>query len=738
MTRWSPSSWAGYTPNGLGKTKPNHVLEMVKTAWTNRDQLAYSWRILSRGVCDGCALGTTGMRDFTLPGIHLCTVRLDLLRLNTMGAIEDSYFQDVDRLRQMDSRSLRSLGRLPFPLVRHKGDRGFTRTSWPAALELIGRKIRQTDPQRLGFYLTSRGITNEVYYAAQKVSRFLGTNNVDNSSRVCHASSTTALKDTLGVSASTCSYTDWIGTDLLVLVGTDLANNQPVATKYLYEAKKRGTKIVVINPFKEPGLERYWIPSVPESAVFGTRLADRFFQVNTGGDTAFMNGVLKYLVENSLVDDAYIRDHTHGFETVARDVTASSWGDIERFSGCEQADIAEFARLYGQAKSAVFVWSMGITQHRYGVDNVKSIVNVALARGMLGKEKCGLMPIRGHSGVQGGAEMGCVPWNFPGGQTVNAHSAQQMSDKWSFAVPELPGMTAVEMIAAGENGSLDILYSVGGNFLETLPEPDRVQQSLETIPFRVHQDIVLSSQMLVDPAETVVVLPAATRYEQPGGGTETSTERRVYYSPEIPGRRIGEALPEWEILVKIAQAAYPSECAVLGLETAQDIRNEISVIIPSYSGIEHLAAQGDAFQWGGPRLCENGRFDTEDGKAVFTTVVPPEMGLDDGHFVLSTRRGKQFNSMIHKDKDPLTGAGRDAVFVSRADADRMNIEQGTRVLVRSSTGVFAGYCHIAEIKERNVQVYWPESNALIESGRTDPLCGIPDYNAIVTLESLSG
>ena len=595
MTRWSPSSWAGYTPNGLGKTKPNHVLEMVKTAWTNRDQLAYSWRILSRGVCDGCALGTTGMRDFTLPGIHLCTVRLDLLRLNTMGAIEDSYFQDVDRLRQMDSRSLRSLGRLPFPLVRHKGDRGFTRTSWPAALELIGRKIRQTDPQRLGFYLTSRGITNEVYYAAQKVSRFLGTNNVDNSSRVCHASSTTALKDTLGVSASTCSYTDWIGTDLLVLVGTDLANNQPVATKYLYEAKKRGTKLVVFNPFKEPGLERYWIPSVPESAVFGTRLADRFFQVNTGGDTAFMNGVLKYLVENSLVDDAYIRDHTHGFETVARDVSATSWGDIERFSGCEQADIAEFARLYGQAKSAVFVWSMGITQHRYGVDNVKSIVNVALARGMLGKEKCGLMPIRGHSGVQGGAEMGCVPWNFPGGQTVNAHSAQQMSDKWSFDVPDLPGMTAVEMIAAGENGSLDILYSVGGNFLETLPEPDRVQQSLETIPFRVHQDIVLSSQMLVDPAETVVVLPAATRYEQPGGGTETSTERRVYYSPEIPGRRTGEALPEWEILVKIAQAEYPSECAVLGLETAQDIRNEISVIIPSYSGIEHLAAQGDAF-----------------------------------------------------------------------------------------------------------------------------------------------
>jgi anaerobic selenocysteine-containing dehydrogenase len=249
MTRWTPSSWAGYMPNGLGKTKPNHALEMVKTAWANRDQLPYSWRILSKGVCDGCALGTTGMRDFTLPRIHLCTVRLDLLRLNTMGAISDEYFEDVGALREMDSRELRNLGRLPYPLVRYKGDNGFTRTSWQDALEIIGEKIRRTDPQRLGFYLTSRGITNEVYYMAQKVSRFLGTNNVDNSSRVIHASSTTALKATLGVSASTCSYSDWIGTDLLVLIGTDLANNQPVATKYLYEAKQRGTKIVVVNPF---------------------------------------------------------------------------------------------------------------------------------------------------------------------------------------------------------------------------------------------------------------------------------------------------------------------------------------------------------------------------------------------------------------------------------------------------------------------------------------------------------
>jgi anaerobic selenocysteine-containing dehydrogenase len=156
MTRWTPSSWAGYMPNGLGKTKPNHAFEMVKTAWANLDQLPYSWRILSKGVCDGCALGTTGMRDFTLPGIHLCTVRLDLLRLNTMGPINDQHLMDASALSEMNSKDLRNLGRLSYPLVRHKGDKGFTKTSWRDALEIVGQKIRTTAPDRLGFYLTSK------------------------------------------------------------------------------------------------------------------------------------------------------------------------------------------------------------------------------------------------------------------------------------------------------------------------------------------------------------------------------------------------------------------------------------------------------------------------------------------------------------------------------------------------------------------------------------------------------
>src|SRR5437867_4018271 len=164
---FNPSSWAGLMPNGLGQVKPNHYGEMIKTAWDNKDQLPYAWRILNKGVCDGCALGTTGMRDFTMSGPHLCTVRLGLLRLNTMPALDVDALSDVSALQRKSGGELRNLGRLPYPMVRRRGEPGFRRVSWDDALDIVGDRIRRTDPQRLAFYLTSRGITNEVYYMAQ-------------------------------------------------------------------------------------------------------------------------------------------------------------------------------------------------------------------------------------------------------------------------------------------------------------------------------------------------------------------------------------------------------------------------------------------------------------------------------------------------------------------------------------------------------------------------------------------
>ncbi len=720
-------------PNGLGEVKPHHYLEIFRTIWENWRHPRFAWRILADGVCDGCALGTTGMRDFTMPGVHLCTVRLNLLKLNTMGPLDVRLLSDLDRLRGRSSRELRHLGRLPYPMIRRRGEGGFRRISWDTALDTVASRIRETVPNRLAFFLTSRGITNEVYYIAQKVARFLGTNNVDNSSRVCHAPSTMGLKESLGVAASTCSYSDWIESDLLVFFGSDVPNNQPVTTKYLYYAKQRGACVLVVNPFREPGFERYWVPSVAESAVFGTKIADRFYAVHMGGDIAFINGVLKHLIERGWLDQGFIRSHTAGFEALKEAVAAQPWDLLERYSGLSRSEMLDFASRYRKAQSAVFVWSMGITQHRFGVSNVKAIANLALARGMVGRAGCGLMPIRGHSGVQGGAEVGCVPDKFPGGVPVSEQAASDFAALWGFRPPTTPGFNAVETIQRAHAGDLDVLYSLGGNFLETLPEPEVIREALTRVPVRVHQDIVLTSQMLVEPGEIVLLLPAATRYEQRGGGTETSTERRIYFSPEIPGRRLGEARTEWEILLDLGARVRPEQGDVLRVENPADIRAEIAKAVPFYSGIQNLREKGDAIQWGGPRLCEGGTFPMPDGRARFTPLAPPEVDLPEGWFLLSTRRGKQFNSMIHAERDPMIGARRDDVLMSAEDSERLGLRDGRPLLVRSDVGSFRGRCKVSHIKPRNVQMYWPEANVLIRQGVVDPECGMPDYNALVEL-----
>jgi molybdopterin-dependent oxidoreductase alpha subunit len=438
-----PRDWAGLAPNGLGHQKPNHYKEMAKTIWENRDNLPYALRILSKGVCDGCALGVAGMSDWTMKGPHLCSVRLNLLRLNTMPALDPQVLADVSLLHGKRSKELRALGRLPYPMRRRRGEKGFTRISWDEALDSIATRIRATTPDRLAFWLTSRGVTNEVYYAAQKAARFLGTNNVDNAARICHSPSGVALKESLGVAASTCSYTDWIGTDLLLIFGSNMANDQPVTTKYLYYARQQGTKVVVINTYREPGMERYWIPSAAESALFGTKLTDDWFMVHTGGDLAFLNGVLKDLIERGHVNRQWIEEHGADFEEVEQVLAAQSWDALVQGSGASREEIARFADMIAAARSAVFVWSMGLTQHPHGVDTVQALINLALSQGFLGRDKCGLMPIRGHSGVQGGAEMGAYATALPGPLPINEENAARFSRLYGFPVPTAPDLERV-------------------------------------------------------------------------------------------------------------------------------------------------------------------------------------------------------------------------------------------------------------------------------------------------------
>lgn len=725
---WSPFGW--------GKDKPNHYLEMARVFWENRDNVGYAWRILRHGVCDGCSLGPYGFRDDTMKGVHLCLTRLRLLRINTMPAMDAEKLRDVEALKRMSGEELRYLGRLPYPMIRNKGESRFRRISWEEALEFSANRMRNLDPHRFALYTTSRGLTNEVYYVASKFARLLGSNNIDNAARLCHAASTTALKYSLGIAASTCSNKDWIGTGLIVLAGANIANNQPVATKYLYYAKQKGARIVVVNPYREPGLESYWIPSVTKSALFGTRLMDDFFPIAVGGDVAFYNGVLKVLIERDWIEHQFIRNHTTGFETLKESLSTQDWDMLEKHSGTTRAEMERFAEIYGRAHSAIFIWSMGLTQHRFGVDNVKALVHLAIARGMIGRPHTGVVPIRGHSGVQGAAEVGSVPGDFAAGIPVNEHNARAMEKHWSVSgIPAWKGLSAPEMLDAAHGGGLDVFYIMGGNFIETMPDPQYAQEALERVPLRIHQDLFLNSSMLADPAETVLLFPGQTRYEQEGGGTITSTERRIRFSPRIAGPRVGESRSEWEILVDLGRRILaPEKAKSLSFENSQQIRNEMDQVIPMYRGIKDLKQEKDSFQYGGPMLLQNGVCSTlPEGRARFSIVVPKNEIPGPGEFYLATRRGKQFNTILHGTTDPLTGSKtRNEVFVSPEDARQLGLEDGNRMRLASSAGEFFGVCRIAPVKSGTVQAFWPEVNVLLHR-RIDPESSEPDYNAIVRI-----
>jgi molybdopterin-dependent oxidoreductase alpha subunit len=636
-------------PFGLiRQSKPHRYREMIGVLWENRTELPYAWDILNHGVCDGCSLGPYGLRDNVLDGVHLCMTRLKLLKLNTMSALDMSVMSDVNRLRRMQPEQLRSLGRLPYPMTRRKGERGFSRISWDEALDVIRKSIRNIAPHEMGFFATSRGLTNEVYYVFQKLARVLGTNNVDLCSRLCHAASVAGLKLTLGIGAPTCSLSDFIGTDLLVIFGSDLANNQPVTTKYMHYAKKAGTHIVVVNPMREYRLERYWVPSVVTSALFGTKLMDEFFQVRVGGDIAFINGVLKALIALDRVNYEFIDKHTAGFAELKAALEQQSWEMLEQRSGLSRGEMEEFAVIYGRARTAVIVYGMGLTQHEFGVDNVKAIVNLALSRGMLGREKCGIMPIRGDSGVQGGGECGSEPDKFPGGFSVNDETARRFSNLWHHPVPSNAGLKILQMIEAAHQGEIKFLYSIGGNLLETIPDPRFVVEALAKVPLRVYQDIVLNTSMLLDPDDAVVILPGQTRYEQRSGGTTTSTERRIRFTPEIPGHGIGEALPEWEIPVLIGRKSMPNGDKLFPFNDTQAIREEMSRIMPIYQGIEKLSKEGDHLQWGGPYLYKDGFTAMPGNRALFIVLDPPDRRGGQGKFYLAGRRGNNAEVSIEK------------------------------------------------------------------------------------------
>ncbi len=622
------------------RSNPHPYRNLLGAVWENKRHLPYAWNILKRGVCDGCSLGSPGLRDNLVGGLHVCTGRSKSLRLNTMGALAPSAIKDVRRLQALKPEKLCFLGRLAYPMIRWKNDRGFAQIAWPEAFEIIRRAIHDTPPHELGFCAAPCGVTNEVYYAFQKLARSLGTNNIGLSSPPWHSNSVTGLKTTLGVGAPTCSLSDFIDTDLLVILDQDLLNNQFVIKKFLQYARKRGTRIIVMKSAPGLGCEFSGPPLVLSGAGLGSKLMDDiFFDLREGGEIAFINGVLKSLIERNRIDRDFVARHTNGFDKLATALAQQSWERLEYSSGATRQEMERFAALYGSVSSAVFVYGTGLTRHEFGTDAVKTVVNLALARGMLGRENCGIMPIHDRSGLQGGIECGIAPNQFPGGFTVDDESARRFSNLWRHPVSSAPGLTLAQMMEAARQGKLRFLYLLGGNFLEAFADRDFVTAALSRVTVRIHQNMMLNPSVLVEGAEAVLVLPTNTRYEQKGGGTLTTNERKICFTPEIPGHPIGDSLPAWQIPTIIGRRSLPNGELLFPFNDPQSIREEMARVAPIYHGIERLANEGDYRQWGGPQLFKGGTFRGMPGeRALFSVVEPPD------HVASSVPPDRQMNN----------------------------------------------------------------------------------------------
>jgi predicted molibdopterin-dependent oxidoreductase YjgC len=319
---------------------------------------------------------------------------------------------------------------------------------------------------------------------------------------------------------------------------------------------------------------------------------------------------------------------------------------------------------------------------------------------------------------------------------VDTEHAGALSAQWGFEVPSQAGLTAPEMIDAAAAGELDVLWCDGSNLLEVLPDAHAVAEAFGRVGLRVHSDIVLTKQMFVE-GDDVILLPMATRYEQEGGGTSTTTERQIAFSPHVVDPP-GEARSEWRVFADVAQRVRPDLAPAFSWPTNKDLRTEIARIIPRYAGIEHLTKTGDAVQYGGRHLCAGGQFPTPSGRGHFSPVDVRPQALGPDQFFCSSRRGRQFNTMVFSATDPLTGAGRDAVYLDEVDARRLSLADGDRVRLRSGHGTFDGTAKVVRLAARSVQVHWPEANALIDPSVRERHSKVPDYNAIVTLERLGG
>jgi len=541
-------------------------------------------RMRSKNACKTCALGMGGMKGGMVNEAghfpEVCKKSLQAQAADMQGGLAGDYFdkRSLDDLLKLTPKQAEDQGRLTYPVVHREGDSHFRPISWDDALAHIAQSLKATSPDRSGFYSSGRS-SNEAGFLLQSFARVYGTNNVMNCSFYCHNASGVALKSVFGTGTATISLDDIPKCDLVFLIGANPSSNHPRLMTQLADLKERGGKVIVVNPIKEVGLTVFRVPSKPASMLFGTKIADHYVQPKAGGDIPFLVGVLKSLLDSEKVDLEFLKKNTEGFAEVLKQASLAEWSELLEKSGVDRGTIDATAQMLSASKSAIFAWSMGLTHHACGVDNVLALANLALATGNVGKPGAGMLPIRGHSNVQGICSVGVAPDLQPKVREVLERLYQK-------SLPETPGYDTNSMIDAAGRGELDVLFALGGNLWGSNPDSDTSSDCMRKIKTTVYLSTKLNPGHFHGRGQTTIILPVLARDEEPQPSTQESMFNYVRLSeggePNMPGSMRSEA----QVICQLANLVLGQEPVDwIKLTAAKEVRKLIAEAIPGWQEI---------------------------------------------------------------------------------------------------------------------------------------------------------
>ena len=704
------------------------VLYTLKTV--QRIGLANSAKALTaKNACKACGLGMGGQRGGMTDELgefpSVCNKSVQAQSTDIQPPIPEQIFRHpIRELKELSGHEMEHLGRLNTPIFKERGADGYQPITWDEALAIAVDRFATPQPDRTFFYSSGRS-SNEAGFVLQLLARAYGTNNVNNCSFYCHQATGVALGGMIGGGTSTVELADLKKCDMIFVIGANPSSNHPRFIHKLKACRDRGGEVIVINPAKEPGLEKFAIPKSPTSMLKGgDEIASAYIQPRIGSDIALLKGIAKAVVEKGGFDESFIEAHTQGFDAFRDDLASLDWASVERATGLKQAAILEIAQKYMRAKSAVFAWGMGVTHHVHGVENVEAIVNLALLRGMMGRPHAGLLPLRGHSNVQGIGTIGVKP-------VLAEDVLVRMEHTLGVSLPRSEGMDTMACMQAADRGEIDAALIMGGNLYAANPDSAWAEQALDRIGFKLFLTTTLNRGHVcgVEAGESLV-LPVTARDEEWEPTTQESMFNYVRLSDGGVDRLDG-VRPETAILAELGERLLPdSAIDFASFRRHRRVREAIAATVPGMEELADIDIAKREFHISN-RILHEPRFATPSGRATFQVVALPKDAANDAPFTLSTVRSEgQFNSIVYEEKDSYRGTlTRWCVMMNADDMRALGLEAGGLANLRSKHGVMEEvtvYPH--DLPQGDVMAYYPEANVLTGT-EVDPRSRTPSFKA---------